>query len=328
MSRRRALLAALVVLAAGPGRAEAGGALFFLELQALAAYVRPAAEVVFYSHDRHDAMQKPSLGFDTLLRIPGRGADRGVAALQVRLAYDADRPARAELQVYNAFVKLKLGFADVWAGHNRPALGLSSVLDSHAELLQPLTMRGIGFDRDWGLGLTRDFAWGSGQLSLTAGSGMALRLDGNYLAAARVARGVLDRDYFSVGVSAAAGRTLEAMGVHLMPSGPAPFRCLSLDASYLWRRLESRVEMVAGKSRDEPLFALFGRGSLKLLEEDRLRLEVQPAYVRSDRGRGWELAAGLSYRVNADLTLRSMAVWDPARKDRRLVVQAYYYKAL
>lgn len=328
MSRRRALLAALIALAAGPGRAEAGNAVFFLELQAIAAYARPAAEIVFYSHDRQAAMQRPSLGFDALLRIPGRGADRGVAALQVRLAYDADRPTKAEIQVYNAFVKLKLGFADVWAGHNRPALGLASVLDSHAELLQPLTMRGVGFDRDWGLGLSRDFAWGSGQLSLTAGSGMSLQLDGNYLAAGRVAWGVLDRDNYAIGVSAAAGRTLDAMGVHIMPSDPAPFRCVSLDASALWRRLESRLEVAAGRSRGEPLFAFFWRGSLRMLDEDRLRLEAQPVYVRSERVRGWELGGGLSYRVNADLTVRSMAVWDRARNDRRFVVQAYFYKAL
>jgi len=328
MSKGRFLPAALLILAAGPVRADAGGVLFYLELQAVAAYIRPPAEVVLYSHDRHEAMQRPSLGFDAVARIPGRAADLGVAALQVRLAYEADRPSKLELQVYNAFVKLKLGFGDIWAGHNKPALGLSSALDSHAELLQPMTMQGVGFDRDWGLGLSRDFAWGSGQVSLTAGSGMSLRLDGNYLASGRIARGVLDRDNYAIGLSAAAGRTLDVMGLRVLSPGPKAFRCVSLDGSALWRRLESRVEIAFGTNRDETLFAFFWRGSLRLLEADRLRLEAQPVYVRSDRGRGWEIAGGLSYRVNADLTLRSMAVWDPARKDRRVVVQAYYYKAL
>lgn len=328
MFKKCAILTLLFVLATWPGRAEAGSALFYLELQAVAAYSRQAAEVAYYSHSRHDSMQKPSLGFDTLIRIPGRSADRGVVALQARLAYDADSPDKVEFQVYNAFIKLKLGFSDFWAGHNRPALGLASVLDSHAELLQPLTMQGVGFDRDWGFGFSRDFSWGSGGLSLTAGSGMPLRLGGNYLAAGRIAKGVLNRDNYSLGLSAGFGRTLDVMGGHILSSEPMPFRCVSLDASAFWRRFESRVEIAAGTSRDKPLVALFARGSLRLLEEDRLKLEIQPIYTRSDRGQGWEVGAGGSFQVSAHLSLRTMAVWDAIRDDRRVVFQVYYYKAL
>ncbi len=328
MSKRRAVLALVLVLAARAGRAEAGSALFFLELQAVAGYARQEGKVVFFSQSRYDAMQKPSLGFDALLRISGRTADRGSVALQVRLAYDADRPSRAEIQVYNAFIKLKLGFSDLWAGHNKPALGLSSVLDSHAELLIPLSMQGIGFDRDWGVGLSRDYPWGSGSLSLTAGSGMPLRLKGNYLAAGRISRGVLNRDNFSLGLSAAYGRILDVMGTHVFSGRPRPFRCVSFDASYFWRRIENRVEVAAGTSRNDSLFALFWRGSVRFLEEDRLRLELQPCYVRRGLERGWEVSTGVSFQATTHLSLRAMAVRDGIRNDRRIVVQAYYYRAL
>ena len=62
-------------------------------------------------------------------------------------------------------------------------------------------MLGYSFDRDWGLGLDKDFNWGGVAASLTTGSGMPLYLKGNYLAAARVFEGVLARDNYSVGVT-------------------------------------------------------------------------------------------------------------------------------
>lgn len=328
MSKRRAILALALVLAVRPGRVEAWSSLFFLELQAVAACAEREAKVVYFSHSRHDAMQKPSLGFDVLLRLSGRSGDWGAVALQVRLAYDADNSSKAELQVYNAYFKSKLGFADLWAGHNRPALGLSSVLDSHAELLQPLTMQGIGFDRDWGFGLSRDFSWGSGGLSLTSGSGMALRFSGNYLAAGRIARGVLSRDNYSLGLSAAYGRVLDVMGPHVMLGQPGSFRCVAFDASHLWRRVENRIEVAAGTSRDDDLFAVFWRGSLRFLEEDRLRIELQPVFVRRGRDKGLEIAMGASFQATAHLSLRAMGVWDEKRNDRRIVIQVYYYRAI
>jgi len=328
MSKRRVVPALVLVLAAGAVRAEAGSALFYLELQAVAAYARRAEKIVYFSQSRLDAMQKPSLGFDALLRLSGRTADRGVVALQARLAYDADRPSRVELQVYNAYLKYKAGLADVWIGHDRPALGLSAALDSHAELLMPLAMRGVGFDRDWGVGLSRELSWGSAGLSLTTGSGMPLRLAGNYLAAARVSRGVLNRDNFALGASAAFGRTLDVMGTHILSSEARPFRCLSLDATYFWRRIENRVEAVTGTDRDASLFALFWRGSLRFLEEDRLRLEFQPTYLRRGAERGWEFATGATFQATAHLSLRVMAVRDGIGNDGRIVVQAYYYRAL
>ena len=79
--------------------------------------------------------------------------DIGTLAVQARLAYDPEEGGKAQFQLYNAYFRYKAGFADIWAGHSRPALGLSSVLDSHALLLPTLAMTGYGFDRDWGVGI-------------------------------------------------------------------------------------------------------------------------------------------------------------------------------
>ena len=167
-----------------------------------------------------DVMQKPSLGFDLVKRFSGKTRDIGVLAVQARLAYDQEGEHKLEPQLYNAYFRLKTKSAGVWIGHNRPALGLSSVLDSHALLLPAPAMLGFGFDRDWGLGLERDFGWGGAAASLTAGSGMPLYFKGNFLPAARVSKGVPARDNYSVGLSLARGNVLETMGYTLVGTSP------------------------------------------------------------------------------------------------------------
>jgi hypothetical protein len=110
-------------------------------------------------------MQKPGIGVDYVQRLSGETGDYATLALQLRLAYNQPYQEldqdQVQLQLYNAFFKYKAGFSDLWIGHNRMAFGLASYFDSHAQLLQPLIMQGYGFDRDWGVGATRDFEWGT-----------------------------------------------------------------------------------------------------------------------------------------------------------------------
>ncbi len=89
----------------------------------------------------------------------------------------------------------------VWVGHNRPAFGLGSYFDSHGLLLRTLAIQGFGYDRDWGVGLYKDFSWGDISASGTTGSGMPVYTKGNYMTAARVSYGVLSQDNFNVGFS-------------------------------------------------------------------------------------------------------------------------------
>lgn len=273
-------------------------------------------------------MQKPSLGFDYVQRFSKPAGDFAVLAVQARLAWNAKGGQTLEPQLYNAYLKLKFPWADIWAGHNRPAFGLSSVFDIHGQILPTLVMQGYGYDRDWGFGLSRDFSAGSWGISLTAGSGMPLRLKGNYLLSGRLTLGVLSRDNFSLGLSAAYGEGLETMGYHLMSSDHRPFRMIGADLTYLWNNIENRLEAVAGKKFGDNAWALFWRLGINLLAEDRLKWEVQPAIRREGADTRLEFSTGLAFLASSDLTLRIMYLYDQPTHDSRAVVQVYFYKRI
>jgi hypothetical protein len=302
--------------------------LFYLEIQGVGAYSTAADTLQTFSLTPEDVMQKPAVGFDFVERISGATRDYGVLAVQARLAYTQDAGHPFQIQVYNAYLRLKAGFADLWAGHNRPALGLDSVLDSHALLLPTVSMLGYGFDRDWGVGLQRDFSWGGAAASLTAGSGMPLYLHGNYLASARVAFGVPARDNYGIGLSAAHGAVLDTMGYALMSPDALGFTAAAVDASYFWRNLENRVEVMAGRRGGSDFLALFWRAGINLLAEGRLKLEAQPVLLETGADWNSQLAGGVTWLMTPELTARSMVLYDSARRDTRFVVQLYYYKGL
>lgn len=324
----RRITAALFLAALARGPLSAQGTLFYMELQAVGAYATASRSVELFSLMPDDVMQKPSLGFDLVKRFSGKARDIGVLAVQARLAYDQEGSRKLEPQLYNAYFRLKTRAFDIWAGHSRPALGLSYALDSHALLLPAPAMLGFGFDRDWGLGLTRDFASGGVAVSLTAGSGMPLHLRGNFLAAARIFKGVPARDNFSVGLSLAHGNVLETMGYVLMADDPMPWTAAAVDATYLWRNWEHRLELLFGDRDGAGEFLLFWRAGLALLDEGRLKVEAQPVLTRRAGAWGHTLGAGLTYLVNADLSARLMVFRDSGRSGARVAVQLYYYKGL
>lgn len=302
--------------------------LLFIELQAVGGYSTAAGGMELFSLMAPEVMQKPSVGFDLVHRISGRTRDIGILAVQARLAYDQKGDVKPEPQLYNAYFRYKAGFADLWIGHNRPALGLSYGLDSHALLLPAPAMMGFGFDRDWGVGMHRDYEWGDAALTLTAGSGMPLYLRGNFLAAARISRGVVARDNFSLGLSVALGRILETMGYDLFSDEPYRWTAVAVDASYLWRNVENRVEALVGRRRGTTTGLLFWRSGLRLLDEGRLMIEVQPSVMRMEGEWRFLGASGLTYLLNADLAGRFMVLYDSARRDARFVLQLYFYKGL
>ncbi len=189
-------------------------------------------------------------------------------------------------------------------------------------------MMGFGFDRDWGLGLHRDLSWGDAALSVTTGSGMPLHFKGNFLVASRVSRGVTARDNYSFGFSAAHGKILETMGYELMDPEPFRWTVAGVDATYLWRNLENRAEVLLGRRAGEGTLLLFWRTGLNLLEEGRLKIEAQPAIARTAGEWSASLASGLTFLVNADLAGRFMVHYDHGRRDARFVLQLYYYKGL
>ncbi len=274
MKRVFPLSALLLLRLAGQQSAAYGSSrLLYFEAQGVAGYSEQEDGVTFRSEEGMDAvMQKSSVGFDFIQRLSGETGDYGMLALQGRLAYDPDAEDELEAQLYNAYFKYKAGWADLWLGHNRPALGLSSYLDSHALLLPSPAMSGFGFDRDWGIGGFRNLSWGDIGVSLTTGSGMPLRFKGNYLAAARVSKGFLYQDNYNLGLSVSLGETLHTMGYELMSSDPQPFSMAGIDCTYFWDNFEARFEAMGGRNQDEDAYALFARFGINLLDEGRLKL--------------------------------------------------------
>jgi hypothetical protein len=329
---KRAAAVLLVCAAFGAGPARAGTRLFFIELVGVGGYSTAAKKLIMYSISQAEAMQKPSLGFDLVQRFSGRKGDVAVLALQGRLAWNAETEEMGlktvEPQLYNAYLKFKLGFADFWIGHDRPRLGLAMAIDNHAELLQPLSMYGFGFDRDWGIGLDRDTSWGTIGASLTAGSGMALRFKDSFFAAARISRGVLSQDNASGGFSLAYGKIQDVMGTILLSDARIELATASFDLSWVRNNWENRVEMLGGGRDGEGVFVLFWRTGLGLLEENRLKLEAQPLLKWADQKADLELGLGATYLLTADWTLRAMALYDGAADDFRFVVEVYFYKNL
>lgn len=326
MSRRLPFYFLLAIFAAG--RISAQSSLFYFEAQGVAGYSSALDKWVYYSLHPDDVMQKPSLGFDYLQRFSRETGDFAILAVQARLAWDAEGEKKLEPQLYNAYLKFKLPAVDFWVGHNRQAFGLSSAFDVHSQVLPTLVMYGYGYDRDWGAGLGRDFSRGSWGLSLTTGSGMPLEFSGNYLFSGRLSLGVLSRDNWSLGLSGAYGEALETMGYTYLSTDPRPFQMAGLDITHVWNNLENRLEAVAGRKFGVDAWAVFWRLGVNLLEEERLKWELQPIVTREGGESGLKLATGLSFAATADLTLRVMYAYDREEQDSRVVFQVYYYKRI
>jgi hypothetical protein len=320
----------LFLLSAGPAFGKSY--LLYLEAQGVGGYSTEQDEAIYYSMAPVDVMQKPSVGFDYLQRFSSETGDWGSFALQMRLAYNEDYRATGEdefqAQIYNAFFKYKAGFADLWVGHNRIAFGLASYLDSHALLLQPLAMYGYGYDRDWGVGATRDFDWGNLSFAYSTGSGMPLEFDGNYLFSARASYGVLSRDNYNIGFSSSYGKPLDTMGYEKIMPDPEKTFLAGVDFTYFWNNIENRFEAVAGEKMDEDTYAFLWRIGVNFLDEDRLKLEAQPVAWKSGDEWFYEISGGVTYKLTSDITLRGMYTYDAEMNDNRVVFQIYWYYKL
>jgi hypothetical protein len=323
-------IALILLVSASPAFAKSY--LLFLEAQGVGGYSEENDEAIYYSMNPVDVMQKPSVGFDYLQRFSSETGDWGSFALQMRLAYNEAYRATGEeefqVQIYNAFFKYKAGFADVWVGHNRIAFGLASYLDSHALLLQPLAMYGYGYDRDWGVGMTRDFEWGNLSLSYSTGSGMPLEFDGNYLISGRASYGVLSRDNYNIGVSSTYGKPIDTIGYEKIMPDPMRTFLYGADFTYFWNNIENRFEAVAGEKMEEDTYAFLWRIGVNFLEEDRLKLEFQPVYRNIEGDWNYELNGGITYKLTSDIALRGVYTYDAEMNDNRVVFQIYWYYKL
>jgi len=316
----------------GLARAE-GGHLLYFEAQGIAGYSSEIKKGIFYSQNPDAEMQKPSIGFDYIKRFSGESGDIATFALQARLAmivdWENENTVKAEPQVYNAYLKVKTPGPYVWIGHNRPAFGLSSYFDSHGLLLRTLAVEGFGYDRDWGVGLYRDFSWGDIAASATIGTGMPIRFEGdNHMLAARASYGVLSRDNLNLGVSLGYGKTLDTMGYNVRDSEPKRMALAGLDFTLLRNNLEHRFDFLGGKWLGQETYAFFYRFGINLDPEARLKLEAQPVYWKAGPDKDYQLSLCLSFLATSNLTLRLAYWYDYNAGDNRVVLQFYYYRPI
>jgi hypothetical protein len=327
----RTLLICLSLLCLAPV-GQAADHLLYFEAQGIAGYSSEIRKGIFYSMNPDAEMQKPSLGFDYIKRFSGESGDWGTFAHQGRLALTVDWKnednLKLEPQLYNAYLKVRTPGPYVWVGHNRPAFGLSSYFDSHALLLRTLAIQGFGYDRDWGLGLYKDFSWGDIAASVTTGSGMPIRFNDNFMATARASYGVLSRDNMTLGFSLGYGNTLDTMGYDVRDSEPQRMTLAGVDFTLLRNNLEHRIDLLAGKWLGEETYALMYRFGVNLDQEARLKLEAQPMLWKFGGERNYQLSLGFSFLATSDLTLRIAYIYDHTTSDNRVVMQLYYYRPI
>ncbi|MFA5857896.1 MAG: hypothetical protein WC955_02405 [Elusimicrobiota bacterium] len=308
---------------------EASDSLFFLESQFVLGYSSTKAELEYYSFSYNHPMQKPSLGFDYLHRFSSDYGDRIILALQGRIAWNNMFQNNFETQVYNAYIRGKLGFADIWFGHSRPAFGLSSYLDTHAHLLQNLSMEGFGYDRDWGAGLYKVYNNGDINLSLTSGSGMPFISEGNYLINLRTAYGVIERDNFNIGLSIGFGNTADFMGYHRMNPGLSRTVLTGIDCSYFVNNHEFRLESVIGDMQNDYVHGFLFRYGINFFDENRLKIEFQPVLEKTaGQNEFFKFYTAVTFIINEYLTLRSMYNYSQATGDGKIICQLYLYKII
>lgn len=329
-SKRLILVLGLIIFGLSPG-ANAADHLLYFEAQGIAGYSSQVEKPIYYSLNPDAEMQKPSLGFDYIKRFSGESGDWGTFALQGRLALTVNGENQAntfnlEPQIYNAYFKMKTPGPYVWVGHNRPAFGLSSYFDSHGLMLRTLAIQGFGYDRDWGAGLYKDYAWGDVSASLTTGTGMPAYFDRNsYMTAGRISFGVLSQDNYNLGFSLGYGNTLDTMGYNLRNPEARRLALGGADLTILRNNLEHRFDLLAGQWLGERTYALFYRFGVNLDPEARLKIEAQPTYWKIAEEENYQLSLCLSAVATSNLTIRLMLSYDHKPEDNRVLLQLYYY---
>ena len=306
--------------------------LLYFEGQEIFGYSSALDKTIAYSMNPDFEMQKPSVGIDYLGRFSGESGDIATLAFQYRLALtetDSGTGYKTENQIYNAYGRAKTPLCYIWIGHNRPAFGLSSYLDSHSLLLPTLEMLIGYYELDWGIGATRDFSWGDVAVSETMGSGMPIRETGqNYMTAARASYGVLNRDNFNIGLSLSTGRTLNTIGYTVVDPVPQSMGLAGIDLAILRDNFEHRFEALIGQFLGEDIEAVFYRFGMNLGDEGQYKIEAQPAYWKSGEERNYEGALCFSYRATANFTVRTEYVYDHPLNDNRFLLQLYFYEKL
>ena len=323
------VLAVFMLCAITPVMLDGQSRILFGEAQMVGSWESVSNEIRPYSMHPHEAMQRPSVGFDLLQRFGSQDRDWGYLAIQARLTWDDHRSSHLEAQLYNAYLNFKGPFFDTWVGHNKPALGLSSTLDNHAVLLMDNTMSGLVLDRDWGVGLNLDRQTPELKLSFTTGSGLSLYQDESWLLAGRMALGRFNQDNISLGASLATGNVFKTMGYNIMHN-KVPHELLlgGVDFSKRIMEWELRSEALYGSFHNDLAYTSLARLTWYPLTEDRMGISLQGQFQEIKASAVQNYSAGVDYRITPDLSIRTVYNLQQPTDSHVVALQLYYLKAL
>ena len=122
---------------------------------------------------------------------------------------------------------------------------------------------------------------------------------------ARWSRGVLERDNYTLAVSAGAGDQ----------------RRVAFDGAYAFENYEVKAECISGEEDHHTITGALLRLGMGLLEENRLKLEVQPVLIHMDSQSDFKTYGGVSYAISSSLTIRALY----STHTKLITGQVYYY---
>jgi len=326
------IILACILLA---GSAQAGSSLFYKEINLIGGYSDNQEWV------GKSAGLRNSVGFEDYRKFSNDYGDFLTTDLQVRATYDSleDSDDAWALEVHNAWLEYKLAYGyNLIAGHFDPAFGLETVLDTHGTILQTLAKKNIGFKKDWGIGMRGSLDKFDYNIGLQLGSGMSIRRrDGNFLITARL--GTPQTEDLQVGASILYGDLLMPDGTATLPRTDLLFdkavskKRIGVDGQYRWNSLLFKGEVAYGKDDDDEVLGYLAELDYTIPTLQNLQLEIQLSSWMNDMGNrdldDSTIAAGASYKVNKDVTLRAAYFHDlnlkNGNEDDRVLLQFYYF---
>ncbi len=264
--------------------------------------------------------------------ISSKGQTRGSFYLQVLAENPPDLPHPDDVQIGEAYFIYRLpvendfdSTAYVKIGQFPLPFGLLAVYDPHLVILQPLYAQSLGVRNDFGVAVSgRAYGFLNYDLAVTTGTGPGhLYANPNRVVTFRLGRTFTTRNgVVNVGGSLLQGRlpitdltTENPFAVELPPSGRVRAdrggfvskSRLGGDASYGFKRVVARGEVVAGADGDRRVLGYYVEGNYSLTG----RLSTVAArslfvYPQGGNSTSSQEAAGLTYAPSANLTFRAL----------------------
>ena len=263
--------------------------------------------------------------------ISSKGKTRGNLYLQILAENPPDRRSSADVQIGEAYFIYRLpvdndfdSTAYVKIGQFQLPFGLLAVYDPHLLILQPLYSQSLGVRTDFGIALSgRVYGFLNYDLAVTTGTGPNhLYANPNRVVTFRLGRTFTTRNgVVNVGGSLLQGRlpitdltTTNPFAVELPPSGRVRAdrggfvskSRIAGDASYGYRRIVARGEVVIGADNDQRILGYYAEGNYRFTE----RVEAVAARSLFVYPQGNSTASqedlGLTYAPSANLTFRAL----------------------